>query len=230
MEVCLSPELIHQHELGGKIVVVTDIFRATSCIVTGLANGVSAIYPVGTIEDCLALSNEGYLTAGERGGIKVDGLDMGNSPFEYQKENVKGKRVAISTTNGSQTIIKSEGADQIVIGAFLNIESVTEHLLQSKKDVIIHCAGWKGAISIEDTLFAGAVIDKCGAAMSASGDSTLLAHQLYITNHDDLSGIAKQSGHAQRLAGLGIKKDLEFCMKMDEYSVLPILENGKLVL
>lgn len=229
LEVCLSPELIHQHELAGKIVVVVDIFRATSCIVTGLANDVVAIKPVAEVDECKELGTQGYLTAGERGGIKVPEFDMGNSPFEYQAEEVKGKRIAISTTNGSQAIVKSEGADEIIIGAFLNLEAVSEYILQFKKDVLVHCAGWKGTVNLEDTLFSGALIDECAEEMKPIGDSALLAHQLYVANHEDLFGLAKQSSHAERLAGFGIEKDLDFCMTLNEYAVVPKLVDGELV-
>jgi len=229
IEVCLSPELIHQHELAGKIVVVVDIFRATSCIVTGLDNGVTAIKPVAEVAECLELGKQGYLMAGERGGIKVPEFDMGNSPFEYQGEEVKGKKVAISTTNGSQAIVKSAGAEEIIIGAFLNLEAVSEYILQSKKDVLIHCAGWKGTVNLEDTLFAGALIDECAEEMKPIGDAALLAHQLYVGNHENLFSLANQSSHAERLAGFGIEKDLEFCMTENEYTVVPKLVDGELV-
>ncbi len=229
IEVCLTPDLIHQHELKGKIVVVVDIFRATSCIVTGLANGVEAIKPVGEVEETKALGKKGYLMAGERGGIKVPEFDMGNSPFEYQKDEVKGKKVAISTTNGSQAIIKSEKAQEIIIGAFLNLESIAEYILQSKTDVVIHCAGWKGTPNLEDTLFAGALIDECAEEMKTIGDSALVAHQVYIANHENLFGIAKQSSHAVRLSGFGIEEDLEFCMTENEYQVVPKLVDGEIV-
>lgn len=229
IEVCLTPDLIHQHELKGKVVVVVDIFRATSCIVTGLANSVTAIRPVGEIEECLELGKQGYLMAGERGGIMVDDFNMGNSPFEYQSDNVIGKKVAISTTNGSQAIIKSKGADDIIIGAFLNLDAVGEYILQSKKDIVIHCAGWKGTPNLEDTLFAGALIDECAEDMKAIGDSALLAHQLYVAHHENLYGIAKQSSHAERLVGFGIEQDLEFCMTENEYQVVPRLVGEELV-
>jgi 2-phosphosulfolactate phosphatase len=229
IEVCLSPELIHQHKLEGKIVVVVDIFRATSCIVTGLACSVTAIRPVAEVEECKKLGDQGYLTAGERGGIKVPEFDMGNSPFEYQSDQVKGKKVAISTTNGSQAIVKSEGAEEIIIGAFLNIESVSNHILEAQNDVLIHCAGWKGTVNLEDTLFAGALIDECAEEMKTIGDAALLAQQLYVGNHENLFGIAKKSSHAERLAGFGIEKDLEFCMTENEYAILPRLEGEELV-
>ena len=229
IEVCLTPELIHQHELAGKVVVVVDIFRATSCIVTGLANGVESIKPVDSIEDTIALGEQGYIMAGERDGKKVTGFDMGNSPFEYMEEKLVGKKVAISTTNGSQAILKSNGADEILVGAFLNLKATVAYLLDKGKPVLIHCAGWKGAINIEDTLYAGALIDECAEEMEISGDSAILAHQLYVGNHENTEAIAGESSHAKRLAGFGVEKDLVFCMTENEYNILVKLDDDRLV-
>ena len=229
IEVCLTPELIHQHDLTGKIVIVVDIFRATSCIVTGLASGVKAIRPVSEIEETMALGQQGYIMAGERGGKKVDGFDMGNSPFEYQDESLKQKKVAISTTNGSQAILKSQGASQILIGAFLNLEALTEHVLQLPQSVVVHCAGWKGTPNLEDTLFAGALIDESMEELTPIGDSALVAHQLYISAHENLLGLALDSGHAKRLKDFGIEEDLEFCMEESKYEVVPKLVGEELV-
>ena len=229
IEVCLTPELIHHHDLKEKVVVVVDIFRATSCIVTGLANGIQAIRPVGEIEECMELGKKGYLTAGERGGQKVKGFDLGNSPLEYLNKVGKAKKVAISTTNGSQAIIKSKDAALILIGAFLNLETLMEYLLQLPQNVVVHCAGWQGAINLEDTLFAGALIDECDEALETVGDSALLAHQLYISNHENVLGLIFQSSHAKRLQRFGIKGDLEFCMEKNKYKVIPKLVGKELV-
>ena len=229
IEVCLTPELIHQHELEGKIVVVVDIFRATSCIVTGLAMGVAAIKPVGTIDETLELGKRGYVMAGERGGKKVDGFDMGNSPFEYMDQELIGRKVAISTTNGSQTILKSLSAKEILIGAFLNIKATAEYLLEKGNGVVIHCAGWKGTVNIEDTLYAGALINKLNGTHKVIGDSAVLAAKLYVDNQSNLLSLANQSSHAHRLAGFGAEKDLEFCVTENEYAVLVKLEGDHLV-
>jgi len=229
IEVCLTPELIHQHDLNGKVVVVVDVFRATSCIITGIANGVSAIKPVGEIDETKLLGTEGYLMAGERGGERVEGFDMGNSPFEYLDERVKGQKIAISTTNGSQAILKSEGSEAILIGSFLNLEALVEYILQLPLGVVVHCAGWKGTPNLEDTLFAGALIDECAEEMEMVGDAALLAHQLFVANHENLLGIALQSSHAERLKGFGIEKDLEFCMEANKYQVVPKLIDEELV-
>lgn len=220
IEVCLTPELIHQHDLRGKLVVVVDIFRATSCIVTGLSHGVVAIKPIGSVEETLSLGEQGFVMAGERGGEKVEGFDMGNSPFEYMDEDLSGRKVAISTTNGSQAILKSMDADEILVGAFLNLTVTAQYLAKSGKDVVVHCAGWKGAVNIEDTLYAGALIDALQKTHDILGDSAFIASQLYQANKHDLLSIAKESSHAHRLAGFGVIKDISFCVQVDEYDSL----------
>lgn len=230
IEVCLTPELIHQFDLSGKIVVAVDIFRATSCMVSGMAYGVEAIYPVATVDECLELGKQGMVTAGERGGIKVDGFEIGNSPFDYMNDAYIGKSIAVSTTNGTKTIIASLAADEILIGAFLNINAIAEHLAHSGKDVVIHCAGWQGTVNLEDTLFAGALIAELAATHQIFGDPAFMAFQLFKTNKHDMLACAQQSSHAQRLAGFGVIKDIEFCLQRSLYSVLPVYKNGRLEL
>jgi hypothetical protein len=89
IDVCLSPEMVHLHKTEGKVVVVIDILRATSCMTTALANGIESITAVASLEECKALGEQGYLTAAERDGKKVDGFDFGNSPFSYQDDSLK---------------------------------------------------------------------------------------------------------------------------------------------
>lgn len=230
VEVCLTPELIDQHHLKGKTVVVVDIFRATSCIVTGLANGVHAFRPVAEIEECRELGKQGYLMAGERGGQKIHGFDLGNSPYDYLEDLVKNQKVAISTTNGSRAILLSHDADEVLIGSFLNLQTVVDYVLKKKKDVLIHCAGWKGTVNMEDTLFAGALIDACAEEMKTLGDAALIAHQLYIAHHENIYGICRQSSHAERLVGFGVERDLVFATEEDKFDVLPRLVEGEVVI
>lgn len=227
VEVCLTPDLIDQYDLNGKIVVVVDIFRATSCMVTGLAYGVSSIYPVATVDECFEMGKKGLITAGERGGQKIDGFEIGNSPFEYMQEKFKGKSIAITTTNGTKTILASLDAEQILIGAFLNLRALANHLTRSNKDVLIHCAGWKGSVNIEDTLFAGALIEEIIATHRRTGDSALIAHNLFQSNKNDLMEVAETSSHAKRLSTFGIGRDIAFCMDQSLYSVIPYYTDHK---
>ena len=92
----------------------------------------------------------------------MEGFDLGNSPFEYMDEKLKGKQIAFTTTNGTQAIAKSSGAKEIVIGSFLNLSAVANYLLKGENNVLVVCAGWKGKVNLEDTLFAGAVVELLG--------------------------------------------------------------------
>jgi 2-phosphosulfolactate phosphatase len=160
IDVCLSPDLLHLHKINNSIVVVTDIFRATSCMVTGFAYGVKSIIPVATVEECKNLQNVGYVAAAERDAQKVEGFDLDNSPFSYMDERLIGGKIAMTTTNGTLSISKAKtDAVKVIVGAFLNLAAVVNHLKNQPYDVLVLCAGWKGRPNLEDTLFAGAVVE-----------------------------------------------------------------------
>jgi 2-phosphosulfolactate phosphatase len=229
IDVCLSPELIHQYELKGKIVVVVDILRATSCMVSGLATGVAAIKPLADVDICKGLKQKGYYTAGERNGSKVEGFDMGNSPFEYMEPHLKGQKVAVTTTNGTLAIEKSTAADQIIIGAFLNLTAVAKYIQQHDKDVVVVCAAWKGKVNLEDSLFAGALVQKLADTYQPECDVPRMMMKLYQSEKNNLFSFVKESSHARRLNKLEVFKDIEFCVQEDTFDIVPVLSNGHLV-
>lgn len=228
IDVCLTPEQIGHFSLTNKIVVVADILRATSCMVTGMAHGVQAIIPVATLEECQQLQFKGYLAAAERGGQQVEGFELGNSPFQFMAPDLAGKTIAVTTTNGTQAISKSLDAGQVLIGAFLNLNAVARHIVLAGKDVIVHCAGWKGLFSLEDTTFAGALIDKLAATHEYESDAALMAHTLYNTGKDDLVSFINRSSHAKRLAGFNIDKDIAFCMTPNQYNIVPKIKGKEI--
>lgn len=229
IDVCLSPELLHLYSLEDTIVVVTDILRATSCMVTALASGVQAIVPIREVEDCKKMKNLGYMIAAERDGKKVEGFDLGNSPFSYMDENLKGKIIALTTTNGTQAIKLSENAKEILVGAFLNLESIASYLKKKNTNVLVVCAAWKGKVNMEDTLFAGALVEQLSDSFSVANDSALMAKILYQESKNHLLEVLMQCSHVQRLKNLGIEKDIEFCLQHNIYEVLPKMQNGRLV-
>lgn len=229
VDVCLSPNLIDLYDLEGKIVVVVDILRATSVMVTAMAHGVKDILPVATLEEAQCfLNKKDHICAAERGGDMVDGFAYGNSPFSYMSEDIKGKCMVMTTTNGTLAITKSVRADEVLIGAFLNISRLSDYIAKSSKDVIIHCAGWKGKTNMEDTLFAGALVEKLQNTHDLGCDTPSLALTFYQAVKDNLVGTVKNSAHAKRLNKLNIVKDIEFCMTLDAYDIIPQLK-GKLL-
>ncbi len=225
----MSPEMMHLYEVHDKTIVVVDILRATSCMVTAFAHGVDHIIPVADLEECRNMKATGYITTGERNGEKVEGFDRGNSPFEYT-DDVKGKKIAFTTTNGTIAIAKSAGAQEIIIGAFLNLSAVKAHIVKGTNNVLIVCAAWKGKVNLEDTLFAGALIDKLGTSVVTDNDSALIALQLYRNAGTDLVKFLNQSSHVQRLNRLNIHDDIRFCLTADTYNVLPEMIEGRLSL
>ncbi len=229
IDVCLSPELLHQYNLQGKIAVVVDILRATSCMVSGLAAGVSAIKPLADLEACKCLKEDGYFIAGERNGSKVEGFDMGNSPFEYMEPQLRGQKVAVTTTNGTLAIDKSGAADQIIIGAFLNLGAVARYLRQQQKDVVVVCAAWKGKVNLEDSLFAGALVERLKTTHTPECDTPLMMKRLYLASRTDMLAFVKQSSHARRLNKLDVFKDIGFCLQEDQYEVVPVLKGDHLM-
>ena len=224
IEVCLSPELLHLYEVEGKTVVVADILRATSCMVTAFAHGASTIKPFADLEECKAAATEGYETSGERNGVKVDGFDRGNSPFEYTGEDIRGKKIAFTTTNGTQAIDKSKKAKHLLIGSFLNVSAVAQRVEELNESVLVVCAGWKGRFNLEDTLFAGALIDRLKNTFKSDDDAALAAVSLYTETKQDLVSFLNKSSHVQRLNRLNIHEDMAFCVQEDTYSVVPYLE------
>ncbi len=217
---------MHLYKTYDRTVVVVDILRATSTMTTAMASGVQSITPFALLEDCLAMKKQGYLTSGERDGKKVEGFDLGNSPFEYMDEKLKAQRIAFTTTNGTQAIAKSIGAREVVMGSFLNLTAIANHILEGTNNILIVCAGWKGKFNLEDTLFAGALVEFLKGHVESECDFPLAAQRLYDQAKHDMVGFLKDASHVKRLANLNIFEDIKFCLTIDRYDVVPILKDG----
>lgn len=230
LDVCLTPELLHLHTLDNCIVVVADIFRATSCMVTGLAYGVKSITPVATVEECKALQDLGYIAAAERNASKVDGFDLDNSPFSFMSEHLIGSQIAMTTTNGTLSIAKAKhAAVKVMVGAFLNLGALVNQLRSEQYDVLVLCAGWKGMPNLEDTLFAGAMVEALKNEFMVMEDGAIMAQRLYQQSKDNLLAAVANSSHVRRLQRLGIQKDIAYSLQTDLYDVVPVLRGSSLV-
>jgi 2-phosphosulfolactate phosphatase len=229
IEVCLSPVLIPSYKIEGRIVVVIDIFRATSSICYGIENGATEIVPVASVDECKSYEGQGYLLAAERNGEVVNGFHFGNSPFSYTKEKVAQKKVVLTTTNGTHAIQQAKAADKIIIGSFLNLDSLCEWLAKQNQDVLLLCSGWKNKFNLEDTLFAGAVVHKLKNNFNHYCDAAIAAEDMYLLAKENLREYLYKSSHSQRLKELNIEDDIQFCLKQNICKTIPVLEEGKLV-
>ena len=229
IETVLSPTLFHQIEnIENKVVVVIDILRATSTITTILHNGASAVIPVKEEQTAKDYKVQGFLVGGEREGQTIEGFDFGNSPFQYKPEIVKDKEIVLTTTNGTKCIEMSNNAYQVVIGSFLNLDTVVEHINYLNKDIVLFCAGWKDKVNLEDSLFAGAVA--CSLTDEELDDSTLLCMDAYRAAQADLFKALQNSSHFQRLARKGVTKDIAYCCETNVIDSVGILKDGKIIL
>ncbi|MDO8994784.1 2-phosphosulfolactate phosphatase [Daejeonella sp.] len=229
LEVCLTPALLHLHDFTHSIVVVIDIFRATSSICYGIENGAESIIPVATIEACESYRHSEYLLAAERNGEVVDGFDFGNSPFSYTEDKVSGKTIVLTTTNGTHAINMSRGAHKIVIGSFLNLSALCDWLKTQPNDVLLLCSGWKDKVNLEDTLFAGGVVHYLREENYALDDAGIASEDLYIMAKDDLNTYLKKTSHSERLKKLGIEEDIKFCLNLNITKGIPVLDGERLI-
>lgn len=229
IEVCLSPLLIPSYKVEGKIVVVIDIFRASSSICYGIENGALEIIPVASVEECIAFEGEGYLRAAERNGEVVAGFDFGNSPFSYTKEKVQNKKIILTTTNGTHAIQEAKLADKIVLGSFLNLNALCDWLATQEQDVLLLCSGWKNKFNLEDTLFAGAVVHTMRNSFTHFCDASIASEDMYVLAKNNLREYLYKSSHSQRLKELDIEDDIQFCLKQNICNSIPVLVDGKLV-
>jgi 2-phosphosulfolactate phosphatase len=231
----LSPALLHLYDINNSVVVIIDILRATSTIVTALHNGARSVIPVDSIAKCMEIGRQIHgVTAGERDGKIADGLEYGNSPFEYPRDFIDGKTLVLTTTNGTRLLHMAldKGAKEIVIGSFANLSAVCDHLIEMKKDVMLACAAWKDRVNMEDTLFAGAVINQVREHFDINCDSSHMAEKMYEKGKKDLFDFMKKNdaSHYHRLMGFDLEKDIRYCLTADVANVLPLYKDGQLVL
>ena len=233
VEVCFSPLLFDEFAKPNSIVVVVDVFRATSAIVTAFQHGAKSFIPVSTIEEARELGNKGFIAAGERDGEVVEGFEFGNSPFSYINEKIKGREIALTTTNGTRAInIAAKTSEIVLIGSFLNLQALADYIQTQGKDVIVFCSGWKNRFNMEDSLFAGALTNLLlnSGKFKSDCDSANASSLVYRTGRKNLMSFLKSCSHRKRLAHLNLEKDVEYCLQRDITTVIPVLRDGRLVL
>lgn len=231
IEVCFSPILYKSRECKESIVVVIDILRATTAICTAFQNGVKEIIPVATVKEAEEYKKKGFLVGAERNGMKLDGFDFGNSPYDYIGNYLKNKTIVLTTTNGTQAINTSKDAYKVVIGAFTNITVLCHWLLQQEKNILLLCSGWKNRFNMEDSVFAGAVVSRLTKEKHYDklADSALAARYLFESANDKPFRLLANSSHRRRLAELNLKKDIKYSLTLDQTDIIPYLQDGKIV-
>ncbi|MCL6436885.1 MAG: 2-phosphosulfolactate phosphatase family protein [Leptolyngbyaceae cyanobacterium HOT.MB2.61] len=227
-----TPELTPEVTVANCAIVV-DVLRATSTIVTALSAGAEAVQVFSDLDQLLKVS-EGWspdkrIRAGERGGAKVKGFDFGNSPLDCTPERVKGRRLFISTTNGTRALQCVQAAPTVLAAALINRQAVVDHLLKHQPETVwIVASGWEGSFSLEDTVCAGAIACQlqtelgCSLEDLAGNDEVIGAVTLYQQWQHRLHDLLRYASHGKRLLRLDCHEDLKYCAQTDILDVLPI--------
>ncbi len=224
IDVVASVNELRQEDVLFKTVIVIDTLRATSSMITGVAQGVDEIIPVETIGQAKSLlaQDPSYLLAGERNSKKIPGFHLGNSPSEWLSVPLKAQRIIFTTTNGTRAILKAAKADQTLIGSFLNGQSCAKQAIIHQADITILCAGTRNQFAIEDGLAAGYLIDWLlqMAERITINDLGWTLYHAYRASRPRLTEVIQQGQTGQRLLQLGCLDDLTLCCQLDKYPVV----------
>ncbi|WP_103021251.1 2-phosphosulfolactate phosphatase [Salinibacter altiplanensis] len=235
-EVFLTHSNISEGDVQDRTVIVIDVLRACSTIVTALERGARAVMPVPDMARAGKIASnldpDMYRLGGERNGEQIEGYHLGNSPHEYTQDVVEGRDIILNTSNGTQALEQAKEAETLVVASFLNAGRVVDFIRRTADAVTIVCAGRQNRLALEDTLCAGLLLDRLwdGNEPYPVTDSAHTAYTLYHTDRDDLDNALRGANHAEWLAEQNCEADLDYCFRIDALPVLPYYTENRLLL
>ena len=223
ISICLSPALYPFYAEKDTTVIVVDIFRATTSICAAFYNGARSVKTVATIEEAKQMKLAGYLVAAERNVKRCDFADFGNSPFDFTPEKVKNQDLIFTTTNGTQAVEMALEADEILIGAFSNIQSLCSYCLLVNKNILIICSGWNNRVCIEDTLFAANLTEKLlkTKKFEYKSDAVRMALEIWNLAKKDLKTYICTTEHYERLKNNELENSVDYCLAENTTPLIP---------
>ncbi|MEM6313116.1 MAG: 2-phosphosulfolactate phosphatase [Planctomycetota bacterium] len=210
IDVIPTPALLSEHHLIGRAVVVFDVLRATTSIATALANGADHVEVYGSLDDARAAADGDAVLAGERDCLPPPGFDLGNSPAGFTPQRVGGKRVVLTTSNGTRAILAAEAADQRFTAALVNAADTAEAVLVTDAPVTLLCAGTDGEDALEDWLGAGAVLRHLRDHVEPESDRVLTASLLFQRCVDDLPAVLATTRGGRNVINAGLDAVMHF--------------------
>ena len=237
VDVYFTPQEVGPADVAGRVVAVVDVLRASTSIAVALDNGARAVIPLASSEEVVSraknLARSEVKLAGERRSQQISGFDYGNSPLEFSKENVDGKTILMSTTNGTNAILAVQGARDVLIASYVNFTAVLSMLraaLRGGTDVAIVCAGQEKHFSLEDSACAGRLVQHITEKQSKAeiNDAANAAMAIDKKFGTSLKKLFKASSHGAALVEAGFGGDLEFCSEVDSCSVVPVYQDRQI--
>ena len=237
VEVLLSAVEAEAADVADRAVLVVDVLRATTTIVEALANGARAIYPAPSAEEALKLASslgrDDMLLCGERKGLMIEGYDLGNSPGEFGRERVGGKRLVMNTTNGTQAFLAVESAPRVLAGSLANLSAVSRAIIEDPREsLLIVCAGREGRLSLDDVLCAGLILQRVAESTGdvlETNDAARVATSLASSVEPGPEFLLNTDG-GRVLDELGFAADLVLCAEVDRHDLVPVMEDRAITL
>ncbi len=227
VEVCFTPNMFPLYAEDFEVVVVIDVLRATSAICTAFHYGVDKIIPVSTLDQAIEYKDKGFHVAAERKGKIVSGFEFGNSPLAYINDKLKDQTLVLTTTNGTKAINMAKDIEHLLIGSFLNLDAISNYLIELNKSVLILGSGWENKFCLEDSICAGAISEQLLKTnkFKCNNDSTIAAKYLFLSAKSNYFGYLKASSHRKRLKKLNLNEDIKYCLTPNQTDVIPVRED-----
>ena len=227
VEVCFTPNMFPLYAEDFEVVVVIDVLRATSAICTAFHYGVDKIIPVSTLDQAIEYKDKGFHVAAERKGKIVSGFEFGNSPLTYTNDKLKDQTLVLTTTNGTKAINMAKDIEHLLIGSFLNLDAISNYLIELNKSALILGSGWENKFCLEDSICAGAISEQLLKTnkFESNNDSTIAAKHLFLSAKSNYFGYLKASSHRKRLKKLNLNEDIKYCLTPNQTDVIPVRED-----
>lgn len=225
--------------LAGRPVLVLDILRATTTMVSALANGARAILPAASAEDALKLAQNlergSVVLAGERRAERIPGFALGNSPLEMTPKAVAGKTLVMATTNGTQAVLAADDARPVIVGAAVNFTAAAAFARQAFEqagELTILCAGREKGFALEDAYAAGRYVEaivpgKLRRRLEVN-DAVIAARELVRKFGRDWKKAVTASAHARYLREHAFARDVAFAVQVDTYDLVPVYADRRI--
>lgn len=206
--------------------IVVDVWRASSSIITMLGNGARAVYPLASPDEAENKARMGEIVGAEREARRCSFARCGNSPFEYKPDLVANKSIYFTTTNGTRALVEAMkiAKEEVLVGGFINVEALAHYLSQYSGTVLVLAAGWKDKMSLEDSLFAGALYSSLTplAELTPLSDSIRSMNTIWTDHNRELEHFLSSTDHYARLEALGLEEDAAYCLRRSIWDVVPI--------
>jgi 2-phosphosulfolactate phosphatase len=237
LEVVFTPAELGGSSVGSRTAVVIDVLRSTSTIVEALASGAHAVVPVDSVELAVSklqeIGRDLAILCGERDGQRIEGFHLGNSPLEFTAENVAGKTLVMTTTNGSRALTIGSTAERCLVGSYLNVSAVARAAAEDGNDVLLLCAGREGRFALEDALCAGSIANRIGAVRGKrmkTNDAARMSMLLARRWEGSLVKRLFRTAAGRHLIDLGRLAEIDYCAQLDLRSEVPAMRDRRVIL